>query len=263
LKDDGASCALIVRADDFGMCRSVNKAIADCLTRRKVSCAGLIAPARFFDEAARLCRLHPGWDIGVHLTLFGEWTNDPWKPLAPLRRIPSLLNKAGFFHTLPRYLWRQKPPKRQVEREYEAQIRRVFRAGLRPSYLDFHIATLDEYRKLALRLAARYRLLVSGSLGENEVHADFRRSFRLNRSFDAARSLQLFRPGLNITVAHPGYDTAELRRYTIPGQKPGQTARLRQRSFDDLDARIFDHLEKKLGIPLIGYGDLRRTTPHG
>lgn len=89
-----------------------------------------------FDEAVGLARATPSLDVGVHLTLVGE------RPVLPARTIPSLVGTDGRFNSsvgafARRYaLGRIRPA--EVTRELEAQVARVFSAGLRPTHLDSH-----------------------------------------------------------------------------------------------------------------------------
>ena len=64
---------LIVRGDDLGMTHAANMAIKKVFEEGILTCSSILVPAPWFEMAARMCREHPDWCIGVHLTLNGEW----------------------------------------------------------------------------------------------------------------------------------------------------------------------------------------------
>jgi chitin disaccharide deacetylase len=89
-----------------------------------------------FGEAVSLALATPTLDVGVHLTLVGE------RPVSPPRSIPSLVGPDGHLHSSAAAFTRQyllgriRPA--EVTRELEAQVARVFGAGIRPTHLDSH-----------------------------------------------------------------------------------------------------------------------------
>jgi predicted glycoside hydrolase/deacetylase ChbG (UPF0249 family) len=73
---------LIVNADDFGLCRGVNRGIIECFERGIVTSTSLIVRPPAAGEAAAYARNHPQISVGLHLDL-GEWISrdGEWQPL--------------------------------------------------------------------------------------------------------------------------------------------------------------------------------------
>ena len=94
--------------------------------------------------------------IGVHLNL----SDGP--PTAPAGQVPSLLNAAGELDGGPESLLLRIASRSllldEVEREWDAQIRRIREAGISPTHLDGHkhVHMLPGLFELALRLAKKH-----------------------------------------------------------------------------------------------------------
>jgi predicted glycoside hydrolase/deacetylase ChbG (UPF0249 family) len=70
---------LIVNADDFGLCRGVNRGIIECAERGIVTSASLMVRSPAAAEAAVYAKQNPRLSLGLHLDL-GEWIfeNGQW-----------------------------------------------------------------------------------------------------------------------------------------------------------------------------------------
>ncbi|HRY28578.1 MAG TPA: polysaccharide deacetylase family protein [Elusimicrobiota bacterium] len=260
---------LIIRADDFGMCHAVNRAIADAFSGGRITTASVMVPCPWFEEAAALCRRHPRWDVGVHLTLFSEWENYRWGPVLPPSRVSSLVAEDGRFFRSPKELFRRRPSPAEIEREFRAQIERARARGLRLTHLDFHMARTPPLLRIARRLACEFHLPISLDNGENAIRRTFLPSLRSGSAVQkAARALKFLRPGTNIFYCHPGYSHPELAAIRQRHKKPGFLARQRQASFDALAPHALRFLKRGLAVRLIGYREFsllfpsrRKTSP--
>src|SRR4029453_3476588 len=98
----------------------------------------------------------PGLGVGVHLNL------SDGKPTAPAGQVKSLLNEHGKFAGGPESLLLRLTTKslnrKEVEKEWEAQIEKVRGAGIRPTHRDGHkhVQMLPGLFGIALRLAKRH-----------------------------------------------------------------------------------------------------------
>src|SRR3989442_229930 len=77
---------LIVNADDFGMCHSVNEAVVRAWKDGVVSSTTLMAPCPWAPHAMRLLAENPDIPFGVHLTVVCDFPHYRWGPLAPRPR---------------------------------------------------------------------------------------------------------------------------------------------------------------------------------
>ncbi|MEN6428795.1 MAG: ChbG/HpnK family deacetylase, partial [Phycisphaerales bacterium] len=85
---------LVVRADDIGSCHTANLACIQCYREGIVKNVEVMAPCPWFNEAAKMLRENPVFDVGVHLTLTSEWENYKW---GPLTQSASLVDGQGYF----------------------------------------------------------------------------------------------------------------------------------------------------------------------
>src|SRR5256886_5401665 len=120
---------LIVHADDVGMTHSVNAATTKALDTGIVNSASIMVPCPWFPEIADYAKSHPDADFGLHLTLTSERVYYRWGPVAPVDRVPSLVDQNGYFH----HDWNEGEhiDAKEVEIELRAQIERALAMGVR------------------------------------------------------------------------------------------------------------------------------------
>lgn len=148
--------SLIVNADDLGWTEGVNRGIVECHRNGLVTSTSLLANGRAFASAAKLAKSNPELGIGVHLNL-----NDG-PPTASPKDVPSLLDESGNLYGGPeshllRLASRTLRPE-EVEREWDAQIRKVRDAGIEPTHVDGHkhVQMLPGLFEVALKLAKKH-----------------------------------------------------------------------------------------------------------
>jgi hopanoid biosynthesis associated protein HpnK len=147
---------LIVNADDLGWTEGVNRGVAEAHRNGIVTSTSLLANGAEFRPAVELTRSMPGLGVAVHLNL------SDGAPLAGRESVPSLVNEAGEFQGGPESLLLKIATRAlalsEVEKEWDAQIRRVRDAGVQPTHLDGHkhVHMLPGLFELALRLAKRH-----------------------------------------------------------------------------------------------------------
>ena len=259
---------LIVNADDFGMCHSVNEAISRVLKDGIVRSTTLMVPCPWMLHAMRLLADNPEMPFGIHLTAISEWPVYRWGPVTAREKVPSLVDAAGYFYNfqeMPEFLAQVKLD--QLEMEFRAQIEVVLSAGLQPTHLDWHCLRLggrDDIFRLMLKLAREYGLALR-VVGRSRIEQlqsqgfptsdyDFLDSYGLDPANKAARYAELLRElptGLSEWAVHPGLDTAELLAI-----EPGG-ARIRQTDFDFLMSQRAKEIVREEGIILLDYRALQ------
>ena len=261
---------LIINADDFGMCNSVNEAIIGALTEDVVRSTSLMAVCPWALQAINFLKYHPDIPIGVHLTAISDSVNNHWRPLTTAEKVPSLLDEAGYFYDfehMPEFMARVRLD--QLEMEFRAQIEAVLAAGLEPAHLDWHslrirdradifdvLFRLAREYGLALRVASQSSIEKLQSLGLPTHDHDVLDSYLLDPVNKAARYAELLRKlpaGLSEWAVHPGLDSAELLAI-----EPGGT-RIRQADFDFLTSQQAKDIVKEEGIILLDYRALQEV----
>ncbi len=125
---------LIVNADDFGLTSGVNRAIVDGNRSGIVTSATLMANARATDAAIDLAKAQPSLKIGCHVVLIDG------VPLT--KNLLSLTeNSARFRSSLKQFAVaavRKQIAAEEIQREAEAQIRKIQSRGITLTHLDSH-----------------------------------------------------------------------------------------------------------------------------
>jgi predicted glycoside hydrolase/deacetylase ChbG (UPF0249 family) len=259
---------LIINADDFGMCHSVNAAVFGVLRAGVVRSTTLMVPCPWAGHALRFLAEQPETAFGVHLTALAEWPDYRWGPLTCRDRVPSLVDGSGNFYKfeqMKELLGQVRLD--ELELEFRAQIEAVLAAGLNPSHLDWHAlrisARLDifdlliglakEYG-LALRVMGRPTIEKLQSQGLPVIDSDFLDSYGLEPATKAAQYARLLRElpaGLSEWAVHPALDSAELLAI-----EPGDN-HIRQADFDFFTSPQVKDILAAEGIILLDYRPLQ------
>ncbi len=128
---------VFIVADDFGLSRTVNRAVAAACDSGFVTGASIVATGEAFEEAVDLSRKYPGLSVGLHVML------SEGHSVLPPRTIPNLVDPDGRFDKSPLRAglayWRlRKRLADQIKAEVRAQFDMVEKAGLSPTHVDCH-----------------------------------------------------------------------------------------------------------------------------
>lgn len=149
---------LIVNADDFGLTEAVNRGIVHAHNEGIVTSTTLMAGGSAFDSAVSISRSLPDLGIGVHLNLTSG------RPVSPVQNIPSLVNRDGRLRWTPACLLRAVVARQvslvEIETELREQIRKVCKAGIRPTHLDGHkhVHLMPGVSEIVIRLARDFSI---------------------------------------------------------------------------------------------------------
>jgi predicted glycoside hydrolase/deacetylase ChbG (UPF0249 family) len=259
---------LILNADDFGMCNSINEAIFRVLEEGVVRSTSLMVPCPWALHAMHFLKDHPEIPFGVHLTAIWDADDYAWGPVTCREKVPSLVDQAGRFHSMqsfPAVL--DQSGLEQLEVEFRAQIEVVLAAGLHPAHLDWHSLRMDhrtESYDLMLRLAKEYGLALrmTGRSMIQKVQSqglpcndhDLLDSFSLDPLNKPARYAQLLHElpaGLSEWAIHPGLDNAELLALEPDGDH------IRQTDYDFWISQQAKELIRQEGIIVLDYRALQ------
>jgi predicted glycoside hydrolase/deacetylase ChbG (UPF0249 family) len=265
---------LIINADDFGMCNSINEAIMHTLREGLVRSTTLMVPCPWALHAMHFLANHPEIPFGIHLTAISDPADYRWGPITPRDKVPSLVDRAGYFYdfeAMPVLL--AQVNLNELEVEFRAQIEAVLAAGLKPTHLDWHALRIGDEKRLKgrtdifdlmIRLAKEYGLAlrVMGravieklqSQGLPTIDNDFLDSYLLDPVNKPARYAQLLRElptGLSEWAVHPGLDNAELLAL-----EPAENHE-RQTDFDFWTSQQAKDIVKGEGIILLDYRPLQ------
>ncbi|WP_199614349.1 polysaccharide deacetylase family protein [Paenibacillus alkalitolerans] len=285
---------LIVNADDFGMCKAANDAVAHLLREELISSATLMTPCPWAPDAASLSRAHPEWDIGVHWTLTSEWGGYKWGPAAHGANVGSLVDGLGYFHAQSETVERNADPE-QIRVELRSQVERFERLGLKPTHADNHMGSMyglhtgRDFLLIALELCAEYGLpfrlprraaanpdvpealralaaravAAADRLGvaiidelENPPYGKQPGETYDDVKNDFARRLSGLGPGVTELIIHPALPTEELQAITPDWEKRYWDFQL----FGDPDIRGVLRSE---GIRMIGWRTLQSVQRRG
>jgi predicted glycoside hydrolase/deacetylase ChbG (UPF0249 family) len=128
---------LIVNADDFGLTRGINRAVAELHDAGAITSATLMANGPAFDDAVAIALARPSLGVGCHVVLTDGI------PLSHPGSIPSLLGADGktFRPSVADFalaVLRGRIHPDDIAREAFAQVQRLQRAGIDVTHLDTH-----------------------------------------------------------------------------------------------------------------------------
>lgn len=282
---------LLVNADDYGLCHSVNKGIQQLLLDEIVSSATLMLPCAWARDGALWSARHPELDVGIHFTFTSEWDSYRWGPVNRQGRSASLVTAENYFPKDCKTFEQAADPE-QVKAELIAQIEMALAMGMKPSHADNHmgslygLATGRNFLSIVLDVCAsyglpfrlpRYLLQRDGGIAPPELAeqakllaglADSKGvvildyllglPFHLqeNETYDSLKSdmqtlLRGLLPGVSEIIIHPSLVTEELLAFHAQPAKRGMELEL----FRDADIR--QTLQEE-GIRMIRWSELQK-----
>jgi predicted glycoside hydrolase/deacetylase ChbG (UPF0249 family) len=246
--------AVLLTADDLGLCHAANTAVFAQLQRHHVSGASLIVPAPWAREAIVAYRGEP---ISVQLTATAEHLLYSW---GPITAAPSLHGGDGGFAASVADLL-DHADVNDLRREFRAQIERAVLWGfdvcgltvhqdaalLRPEYFDVVLDLAVEF-DLPLRLSERGDDVLgfpATSLAADEGICSPDHTIRLTSEVTLSSVLDGLEVGLTEVVVRPADDTGELRALCADAD-----ARVRDRD-------ALEHVELPSDVVVLSWRDLR------
>jgi hypothetical protein len=272
---------VIVNIDDVGMYKDETEASFKALNFGIVKSGSVMVPCSNFDRATQLWKENPEIDLGIHLTLTCEWGGGyPWAPILSKKHVPSLYNPDGIMWASVQELF-QHAKRDEIKMELEAQIKKAFDAGLKPTHVDHHMDfyyhadlfgdVMDLSRKynLPMRVWKRRRYkypLIKHNLfllrRKGYVFPDTQMGFYMlgghNQSLEFRKAkyhehLRSLQPGVHNIKIHIAFQTEELQN--IMGS---HYSSIRQIDYDVWSSNDTRKLADDLGITFIGFRPLQQ-----
>ena len=254
------SKTLLIRCDDLGMSHAVNMAFKDLMESGLKFSASVMFPCAWYQEAVDILKDNPQITVGIHLTLNAEWKNYRWGPIAGRDKVPSLVNKDGYFFPSRATFFANNPKAEEIEIELRAQIERAINSGITISYLDYHMGTAvekPEHRAIVEKLAKEYGLAISRYFGEEDLNSMY--SVDIDEKQDYLIDLipKIESDKINLLVCHIGKDYPELQAmidmnsFGLP-----EMSQHREAELNALIAATEQKIFEKNNIRLINYIDL-------
>lgn len=238
---------ILIRCDDIGMCHSVNLAAEQVLKTGDPVSLSVMVPCSWFPEAAEMLKKYNNVAIGIHLTLNSEWRQYRWGPVAGAKAVPSLVDSMGLFFPSRSALFNNKPSLAEIETELRAQIDKAIRAGLKITYLDYHMGAAvqtPETRAIVEKLAAEYKLGISRYFDEKEVSGGYfaTPSQKLDTMLLKLKTLEP--GGTKLFVVHVGLDSPEMA--AMEDANPWGPKEMSKNRFAELNVLLSPEFRKQL-----------------
>jgi predicted glycoside hydrolase/deacetylase ChbG (UPF0249 family) len=279
--------AVILHADDIGMCQASVSAFADLDAAGIISSGAVMVPCPWFLEIAAYARDHPDADLGIHLTLTSEYETYRWGPISTRDPASGLMDEQGCFPRTAEAAQERADPE-AARQELEAQVERAIEAGIQPTHVDTHMGTVAHPRLIPayVQLALKHRLplmmprfdeagwrwiglpreavgmaleMVRQLEGMGIPLMDHLHMMRLDAPEDRLAQMKVvfagLPPGLTHLMVHPSRDTPELRAIT-PADWPSRVADYQTFLMEELREII-----RELGLQVIGYRALQDLMP--
>jgi chitin disaccharide deacetylase len=255
---------LLINADDFGMCHAVNAAIIRTLQDGIVRSCSIMVPCPWSLHALTWLRAAPTIPVGVHLTATSEQPTYRWGPVLCSTELPSLVDESGYFYPVSRIdEFVNQVDLAELEREYRAQIERVFAAGVQPTHLDSHCGIhirREPIFAMTLSLAQEYHLALrvydhpfieqlqhQGYPTNDHPVMDSYDLATVGKFAQYAAMLRALPVGLSEWAVHPGLASAELEAV-----EP-QSWQVRQTDYEFVMSPEAQAIVQEEGIILVDY----------
>ncbi|HSL87863.1 MAG TPA: ChbG/HpnK family deacetylase [Ignavibacteriaceae bacterium] len=251
---------LLIRCDDIGMSHGVNTAAKELIDEGLKFSASVMVPCSWFDEAVDILKDAHQVSVGIHLTLNAEWKNYRLGPVAGVSAVPSLVDSIGYFFPSRATFFANNPKLDEVELELRSQIEKALKAGLKVSYLDYHMGTAvdnNDMRKIVEKLAAEYNLAISRYFGEVDIESMYSIDIEEKENHLLKTLDELKEDQLNLLVCHIAKDNDEMQAMIDLnpfGLK--EMSRHREAELTALLSAVRNDEFHKRGITLINYNDL-------
>jgi predicted glycoside hydrolase/deacetylase ChbG (UPF0249 family) len=224
-----------------------------------VTSASLMPTSPFYEEAVKICRENPELAVGIHITVIGTGLRPQLSP----EKVPSLVNKTGFFYDTRDELEKAKPDPAEIEMEVMAQIEKVRKSELHIAYIDWHMNPPESVEIIVKKICHDQNIVFGQNLSDSlngyvrlsheiedwpsQILPDGKTAYYDITPLSGEKKQMFYdlltglKPGTWLLVMHPGLNGME--RKDVTGLLCSQKAR---------------EIIKKKNIQLISYSDLQK-----
>ncbi|MFZ0453649.1 MAG: ChbG/HpnK family deacetylase [Ignavibacteriaceae bacterium] len=218
------SIKLLVRLDDIGLTREVNKAASMILDTGLPLNVSVLWPAPCWKDAVEILKNYPDVIAGVHSDINCEYKDYKWGPIIGAEKAPSLVDSEGYFRSDFVADWSKLINPHEMEYEIKAQVKRAEKSGLNVLYIDGHMAgPLYEKkdREIVEKIAKEYGLGVETSF--KTLDASVKDDLDSAKVIDnMVNTIKNFKPGkLYLMIIHPSLDDSLMHNMIFDSQKEG------------------------------------------
>lgn len=156
--NQGGARIVVINADDLGLCKGINRAVARAYQDGILTSASLMANGTAFDHAVEhVIQINPGLGVGLHLCLTSGCSVLPPEQLTELVDEQGRF-RLGFIDLLHRFRTARPRLAEQVEAELTAQFERAADAGVAIGHVDGHryVHMIPAVFAITCRLASRF-----------------------------------------------------------------------------------------------------------
>jgi chitin disaccharide deacetylase len=203
---------LIVNADDFGLCSSVNEGIIEAHKKGIVTSTTVMMNMPLAHETIKYAKEFPNLGFGVHLVLTAG---------KPLTINHTLTSSSGLFKKSVHLRNQFDLCLDEVYTEFKAQIEAFIQLGLYPSHLDshHHVHGIKELEEVCQKLANDYHIPFRNKFEKSSPLASkviflqdfYQNSVSTNYFHDLLNKKEYQNQTIEL-MTHPGYHTDELQQ---------------------------------------------------
>ncbi|HOM27600.1 MAG TPA: ChbG/HpnK family deacetylase [bacterium] len=231
---------LYTRGDDAGISIGTNLAIHTACKNGILKNISLIPVSPYIKDAYNLFSNLENVSFGLHITLTCEWRNIKWGPILK-EKVKTITDKNGYFFPDGKTLFENKPERKEMEIEIEAQFEYLESLGFEISYIDIHmgIGWINGIEEFIQRLCKKKRILFVDKLYKKfpDFNLDYEKFIN---------NLENLENGEYLLITHPAFNTEDMKFYSTYWEDADKI--IEKRSFDAkilIDERVKNIITKK------------------
>jgi len=232
---------LYTRGDDAGISSGTNLAIYACCKFGILKNVSLIPVSPYIKNTYEIFKDLDDTNFGLHITLTCEWLNIKWGPLSEKISVRSIIDENGYFFPDGKKLFDNKPERKEMEKEIEAQFEYIESIGFKISYADIHmgIGWIYNIEDFINELCRKKGIIFVDGL--------YRKFPEFNYNYNKFLiNLENLEYGEYILISHPAFKTEEMKFYSTSWENADSI--IEKRSFDAgilLDEKVKEIIKRK------------------